>query len=107
MLATSWRLCAAIHNCLQLRAPSNLLIAQIRARRRRTAVVVLAGLATTICVALAGLCARQDGGPAWLSAAVALLIWYGFKFAWVALLPAETYMRHQGQTARLGFNRSG
>lgn len=87
MLATSLRLSAAIHSNLQLRAPSNLLIAEIRTQRRRRAIVV-AGAAATTYVALAALCAVQDGGPAWLDAVVGLLMWNGFKLAWVALLPA-------------------
>lgn len=96
MLTLSWRLSAAIHHCLRLHAPSNRLIAQIRTHRRRI-VIVTASLAASTYLGLATLCAAatQDGGGAWLAGAVGLLIWDGFKLAWVALLPARTQWREE------------
>lgn len=97
MLATSWRLSAAIRHHLRLLAPSNLLIAEIQTRRRSHA-IAMAGLAAMIYVALAMLCSAADGGAEWLSAVAGLLIWNGFKLAWVAVLPARTDLRQQAQT---------
>ncbi len=97
MLATFWRLSAAIRHFLRSRAPSNRLIADFRTRRRSHG-IAMAGVAAMIYVALAMLCSASDGGPAWLSAVAGLLIWNGFKLAWVAVLPARTDLRQPAQT---------
>lgn len=90
MLASCLRLSATLHRYLLLQAPSNRLIAGIRTYRR-TRMIVAAGLASAMYLALAALgAAAWAGGAGWIDAVVGLLIWDSFKFAWVGLLTART-----------------
>jgi hypothetical protein len=82
------RLSGAIQRVLQTHAPSNRLAAQIRGHPRLRA-SVLAGIAASAYLALAVLAGAvaNVGDAAWLHGVVGLLIWNGFKLAWLALLP--------------------
>ncbi|MBM7517563.1 hypothetical protein [Nocardioides nitrophenolicus] len=66
---------AAIHRFLQLYAPTNLLVRQVRAQEPRCSVAaVLSGLATTLLVMMHLLGeAVANGGPGWLNLAVLML----------------------------------
>ena len=80
-------LAAAIHRCLRLYAPSNVLVARLRAapQRWRTAgaLITLAlfflGSAHGVNVAIAA------GAPAWLNLAALILAWDAIKLSWLAL----------------------
>lgn len=75
---------------LQTFAPSNILIARVRASRPSFRIAV--GLTALTLVLVSGAhglgIAIENGAPGWLNLVVLVLLWDAMKFAWMAVLSA-------------------
>ena len=87
LILPAFTLAATAHHCLRSYAPSNMLIAWLRAAQPNwrtagallsTAVLLVAG-AHRLDIAIAA------GAPAWLNLVVLILTWDAIKLAWLAL----------------------
>jgi hypothetical protein len=80
-------LVASVHRCLQMYAPSNLLVRHVRiaAPRFRTAVGLFALAAALLIAMHMAAEAVAAGAPGWLNIVVLALAWDAIKISWLAL----------------------